>query len=231
MLQLRFDGGQFLGRVAQAFQILPQAVAGGLGGLLGGAGGVGLAAGAGLQPVVLFQPQDFAQHFLALAGGAVGEFAGPPLHQQRRIDESFVVHSHGLGDELLRFAHHIAGQRAGGGGVQQRQFEDGVAPPAAQAGDAVALVAGGEFQLDATFVGAGGDYVVLQAAPGLAPERPGDAVQQRRFAVAVGAAEAGDVQAGEVQRRRLAVRQEIVEGEFEGYHSGGWILAVNPALL
>jgi len=123
---------------------------------------------------------------------------------------------------------HVAGYWPWGVVLQDHQLQVGCPAPAARAAPGVAadhavvLATGGEVQLHPAFVGAIGDYLVLNLAPGFAPQSPGDAVQQGRFAVAVGAAQAGYMQSGEIQRRYVfSVTQEVSESEFEGYHGEG----------
>ena len=63
------------------------------------------------------------------------------------------------------------------------------------------------------------DEVVITAGAGFAPQRPGHGVNNRRLAVAVIAGEAGEMDAGKVQRRDIVpVAHEVTQAEFDGYH-------------
>ncbi len=94
----------------------------------------------------------------------------------------------------------------------------------ALADDAVLSFVELEFELHLHFGGAGVDQLVDGARSGAAPQRPGDGVQQRGFAVAVVAAEHGDVDALEAEGLvDLRIRHEVSDVQRQRDHAGSGI--------
>ena len=89
---------------------------------------------------------------------------------------------------------------------------------AALAPDAIALPGQAELELHPHLGLAEGDQLIVATGARLTPQRPRDRVEQGRFAVAVVAGQAGQVNAGEVEALLLAVAHEVVEAEFEWNH-------------
>ncbi len=76
-----------------------------------------------------------------------------------------------------------------------------------------------KFELDLHLGSAGVDQLIVGARPRLAPQRPGDRVQQRGLAVAVIAGQAGHMDAGKVQRLvDIRVAHEVAHREAQRDH-------------
>ena len=140
------------------------------------------------------------------------------------LDESVVVHA----DQALYLGvgvpDAVAGHRPGHIVIiedEQVRLGASLASGTTTANGAIRLATREEIQFHAALRLAVGDQVVvvLAAGPGLSPKAPGHRVQQRRFAVSVGPAEAGDVHAAKIQGRHvIAVTEEVANGQFEGDH-------------
>ena len=62
-----------------------------------------------LVAIVLAQVEDFREDLLALLGGLGGEFVGPALQDEGRVDEGLLVHPQQGVDRLLGLAEAGAG--------------------------------------------------------------------------------------------------------------------------
>ena len=181
--------------------------------------------GAALELVEDGQAEDFRQDAFALAGPPGGEFVGAALQDEHRVDEGVVVHVQELHDFGLGLADGVAAQGAVAPGcrVEAVQFEGREAAAGAQAAlaqHAVAVALEVEDELDLAFLLAQAHDVVEAFGARLAPQRPGDGVQQGRFAVAVVARQAGGGDGGEVERRNLlAVAHEIPQSQAQRNHA------------
>ena len=84
--------------------------------------------------------------------------------------------------------------------------------------DAIPLRTQAELKLDPRLGLTQGDQLIVAARPRPSPQRPGDGVKQRRFAVAVVPRQAREVDAAEVEHLLLAVAHEVREAEFVWDH-------------
>ena len=84
--------------------------------------------------------------------------------------------------------------------------------------DAIALRAQAELELDPHLDFTQGDQLIVAPRARPSPQRPGDRVEQRRFAVTVVARQACEVDAAEVERLLVAVAHEVGEAEFVWDH-------------
>jgi hypothetical protein len=65
----------------------------------------------------------------------------------------------------------------------------------------------------------GVDQVIIAIGPGLTPESPGNGIDQGGLAVPVVAADAGSMNAGEIDRRNIIpVTHKITQGQFNRNH-------------
>ena len=175
------------------------------------------------QTVVDAQAQDFGEHLLPLGRSRHRELVGAALHEERAVDERLVVHVDQAFDCGFRGADGVAGDGPEFViGDLDGEFEGalrsapslGVAPRYA-----VALAAHVEDELDAHLGLAVVQQLFLPLAARFAPERPRNRVEQRGFAVAVGAADAGDVDVVQHERGRgVAIGEEIGKGEADRQH-------------
>ncbi len=86
--------------------------------------------------------------------------------------------------------------------------------------DAVAFVLQVKDKFHLGFVLPKADHVVQAFGACLSPQRPGNGIEQRRFAVAIVAREAGSREAGKIQRWGvLAITHEVVESQTERDHA------------
>ena len=108
----------------------------------------GFVAAETLEFVESIQSDDFAEDFLALGGGFVGEFAGAALDEEGAVDEGVVVHAGDLVDFGLSLADAVAGEGVEGAVGVDLEFEAAAVESAVAAGDAVAGVGGVEFEFD-----------------------------------------------------------------------------------
>src|SRR5262249_43369867 len=100
---------------------------------------------------------------------------------------------------------------------------------AALAEHAIASLAELKLELDLHLGLAGMDQLVGAAGPALAPQRPGDRVQERRLTVAVVAGEAGDVDSLELQRLMdVGVAHEVSQLETQRNHR--WSSSSTPTV-
>ena len=203
--QFLVDRGQFLRQVSNLLHLAAHLAQGPFhaGGLVPGL--VQPFPGLGLQKFVVFKTDYLGQDRLAVGGGAVAELVGLALQQKGRVGEGLEVHADGLVDLGLGLPDRIAGYGLRAGRPQHLELEVGHALAASAAGAGVSAhrtvvdAASGEVQLHPALVGAVGNHVVLGPAPGPAPQAPGYGVQKGGLAVAVGAAQAGQVDTGKVQ--------------------------------
>ena len=183
------------------------------------------------QRIVLLQPQDRRQHFLALPRRLARKFVGPPLEQKRRVDKSGVVHPHDAPDFGVRFPQRVAGDRTRALGVVQDEQIRFRAPPSRTAAPrlppppdgAVGLPLRHKLQLHPALRFAVGNQRIVVLRPGarLPPQTPGHRIQQRRLPVPVGPAQASQVNAPQIQRRQpVPVTQKIAQRQLERNHSG-----------
>ena len=84
--------------------------------------------------------------------------------------------------------------------------------------DAIALRPQAELELDPHLSLAQGDQLIITPRTRPPPQRPGDGVEQCRFAVPVVAGQAREVDAAEVERLLVAVAHEVREAEFVWDH-------------
>ena len=153
------------------------------------------------------QAEDVGEEALPLGGAARGELVGVSLAQVGGVDEGLVVQAQVFEDGLLRGAD---GACVDGNPLAidlLLEVEEGrgaLALPLPLAEDAetplvAVLVGHAEGVLDGGHHLAVGDEVIIAAGAGLAPDGPGDGVEQRRLARAVVADEDGEVQAAQVE--------------------------------
>ena len=83
--------------------------------------------------VVQAQPQDLAQHLLALGRSTGGEGVGSPLEQKGRVGKRLIVHAQQADDGFLGGAHARLGNGAEGTVVLHLQVQQGAAAFAAVA--------------------------------------------------------------------------------------------------
>ena len=187
--------------------------------------------GRGGEAVVAVQAQDAAQDLLALGRLLLGELVRAALEQKRRVDERLVVDAQARVDGGLRLAHAARGERLvrARAGLDDLEFQPRLRGLARRrllvaADDAVARLVEVERQVHLHLARADAQDLLVGLAlvgrlAGLAPDGPGDGVQERALALAVAAREAGDVEAREVERlRALAVGEEVAELETNGDH-------------
>ena len=174
-----------------------------------------------LKGLVVGQVEDLGKDLLALRGGAGGEHVCLALEQKGGVHERVVVHVDGVADVLLGLADGVegdGGEAVAGGDLE---FEDRVAlaaTPRVPPADPVPLRPRGEFEVDGHVRESLVNELVVGARPGLAPEGPGNAIEEGRLAMAVVAAEAGDVDGLQVQLRDVVpVAHEVLDAELEGY--------------
>ena len=99
------------------------------------------------------------------------------------------------------------------GGAFQLKLQVAAAGSVIASGDAVVGVGGLELQIDVHVGASVVQEVAVAATPGLAPESPGNGVEEGGLAVAVSTAKAGDADAGEVEGGDVvAVAEEVLEG-------------------
>ena len=156
------------------------------------------------------------EHVLPHAGRGHRELVGASLHEERAVHERPVVHVDDALDLRLRRPDGVArdGAELSARGLdRQLQRTLRVAPRLGVAtGDAVALAADVEHQLDVHLGLAVVEQLLVPLAARLAPERPRDGVQQRRLAVAVRPAKARDADALQVERGGgAAIGEEVGE--------------------
>ena len=164
--------------------------------------------------VVPSEAEHLGKHLLACAGGGHRELVGAALDEERAVDERPVIHVDDAFDLCLRCPDGVAGDGAEFPvGSLYREFQRTlrIAPCLGVAtGNAVALAADVEHQLDLHLGLSVVEKLLVPLPPRLAPERPRDGVQQRRLAVAVRPAEARDAYALQVERGRgVAVGEEV----------------------
>ena len=203
------------------------------------------------EPFVEAQPQYLAEDSLPVGGAFRGELVGAALHQEGAVHERVVVHANQPAYGRLRFAHRappgfsprsspfVFNVQQGGSCLTWAagcylQLQIGAsgarsAPPGVPANHPVQLTLTlsvgaafrDELKLNSHVLLAEVHQFFLGTMYGVAPQRPGDCVQQRRFPVAVGPRQAGDVDAAEMQRRDvLPVALEVLYGESYGDHVG-----------
>ena len=168
--------------------------------------------------LVALEAEDLAEHLLALQGSLDGELVGAALDKEDAVDEGLVVHVQAAVQLRLGLAGGAAGDGAEAAlAIDLEAVEGAGAAARTLADDAVGVAVHLEVELDAHVVGAVADAVVLDAAAGLAPEGPGDGVEEGRFAVAVAPGEGGQVEAGEVELA-VAVGEEVPQAQAAGDH-------------
>ena len=174
--------------------------------------------------VVPPQAEHPGEHVLALAGSGHRELVGASLHEERAVHERSVVHVDealdprlGLPDGVSGALRPRRGELPAGSPDRQLQRTLRIAPRlGVAAGDAIALAADVEHQLDLHLGLAVVKELLVALAARLPPERPRDGVQQRGLAIAVRAAEARDADALQVERGGgVTVGEEV--GEREAY--------------
>jgi hypothetical protein len=152
-----------------------------------------------------------------------GELVGAALGQQRGVDECVVIQPQQTVDAVLCAAHRAfrkapPGFRRRVPGLQLEQREGGFLLDAALADHQVTRPGHLKLQRHPGLAQVLMDQVVGRGRPRLAPQRPGDRIQQRGFPRAVFAGDAGDMDALQVQGIRIAVGEEVVQLEFDGNH-------------
>ena len=150
---------------------------------------------------------------------------GAALHEERAVDERLVVHVDQAFDGGFRGADGVAGDGPEFViGDLDGKFEGalrsapslGVAPRYA-----VALAAHVEDEFDAHLGLAVVQQLLLPLAARFAPERPCNGIEQSGFAVAVGAADAGNMHVVQHERGRgVAIGEEVGKGEADRQHVG-----------
>ena len=142
------------------------------------------------------------------------------LPKKRRVHERLVVHPYPFVDEVLRVSDRVPGYPspvARAVPYEELQPRPTLGPPLSPAAShAVSLTRRLELQLDKHIALALVNQVVVIAVsqPRTAPQRERDCVQQRALPMPVVAAQAGQVDIFEVQRRRVVpVTQKVLDGQ------------------
>ena len=192
--------------------------------MLGAAAGIALALARGVgEGFVASQPQNLGQDLLALRRSLGGEQVGAALQQQRRVDECLVAQPQQPGDGLFRLGDRVARDRPEPVAIHHGELERSRAGALAQrslANDAIDGVIRGKLEFYLHLGRAMAQQVVLARGAAAPPERPGHGVDQRRFAVAVAARQAGKVNSSKVQVASLhAVAEEVAQVQAKRYHA------------
>ena len=181
-------------------------------------------AGGGLERIVQVETKYGRQCVFSLTGRFSHEFVRTSLQQERRVDERVIVHTDDIPDFGVGFDNRICGQRAGVLRVaQHEQVQLGLPTPRASAAAYCPIILAPrlEIQLDPALVLAMSNQGVVVTPSGarLAPQAPGDGIQQRRLAVPVVPTQTGDMDALKIQRGHIiAVTKKVANGQFEGNH-------------
>ena len=169
------------------------------------------------QRVVLVQAQNLGQDALALARAFGGKGVGFTLLEVRGVDEGLVIELDGFQDAALGLANGGFCQGTPGAFylIPDEELQHAAAPsspPYALTAHAVALVLQRELHVHQHLSAAVADEVIVRAGACTAPQGPGDGVEQRAFAVAVGPGKAHHVHAVKAQRRQaLSVGEEVAQ--------------------
>ncbi len=165
--------------------------------------------------VVKIQPQDRAENFLAILRRLAGEFIRLALLEKGGIHEGAVIQTQNLIDPLLGIALAVAGEKdvcvvpvLTGAELQFAGAAFAVVFPV----DLVFAAAKREGEFDEHLarvlpqqVGVG--RTAVPGFAGFAPDRPGEGVEDGRFAVPVASCQAGQFKGSEIERRNVfAVR-------------------------
>ena len=151
--------------------------------------------------VVVGKVQYVGEDFLALLGGAEGELVGPTLAKKGAVDEGLVFKTQELADLGLGLGDGVPGDgpelpptpRPRNLKLQHARPRPPAPGPFPLPYHPVHVLPVGEFQLHLHVRFTDVNKVVDSPSPRLSPQCPGHRIQQRRFTVAVVAADTGYV--------------------------------------